>query len=357
MEFEILKQDAMTPKERSIAFSKGEPIDRIPCCPAMGVTMTPYINHKTYDYYHRPEVMADLEVALFRRFGHDGVGVGMSLRGIAEAMGTKLHFPEQGISSVKTPILKDWDGISHLKIIDPWKDGKIPLRLEALRLVQKRLGHVVDVGSDIPGPLSAASAVVGTDQLLKAMIKNPQKVHALLEVVTENCIQVIEALCELGVGLCFSDPVASTSLISPKQYRKFALPYTKRCYDRKKELTGTTGTLHICGRSKDIWQDMLETGMSNLSLDNCESLSEAKRAVGDQVVISGNIPPVKIVNAGPTEAIITSAKKCIEEAYDNPKGFILSTGCQIPLGTDMKHVDCVMQAARTYGRYPLTWLE
>lgn len=347
----------MTPKERSLAFSKGQAIDRIPCCPAMGITMSPFINRSTYAYYHEPDVMADLEIALFKRLGHDGVGIGMSLRGIAEAMGTELYYPPNGISSVKTPILADWNAIENLHRIDPWQDGKLPLRLTTLKRLVTELGHIVDVGSDIPAPFSAAAAVVGTEKLLRAMVKTPERVHTLLEIVTENCIRVIDALCDLEVGLCFSDPVASTSLIPPKYYREFVLPYTKQCYDRKRELTGSTGTLHICGGSQRIWKDMVETGMSNLSLDNCESLMEAKKAVGDQVIISGNVPPVDIIHLGTEEAIIEATKQCIREAHDNPKGFILSTGCQIPLGTPIEKVELIMETARTYGKYPLTWLD
>ncbi len=110
-------------------------------------------------------------------------------------------------------------------------------------------------------------------------------------------------------------------------------PILRNATTEKKELTGSTGTLHICGRSKEIWDDMVQTGMSNLSLDNCESLLEAKMAVGDQVVISGNVPPVNVMHVGPKESIIQFTKACIRDAHDNPKGFILSTGCQIPLGT------------------------
>ncbi len=80
------------------------------------------------------------------------------------------------------------------------------MRLDALKRVKAQLGHLVDVGSDIPAPLSAAAAVVGTNQLLKAMVKAPEKVHHLLEIVTTNCIQVIDVLADMDLGLCFQTP-------------------------------------------------------------------------------------------------------------------------------------------------------
>lgn len=353
MEFEILKKDKMTPKERSIALSKNLEVDRIQCCPMMGVTFSSYIGIDTYDYYHSSENMAALEIELFKRFGHDSVGIGMSLRGLAEAMGSKITFPQNGISYVEEPVLKNYEQLSDLKLIDPWSDGKLPLRLKALDIVNKKIGHLVDVGSDIPGPLSAASAIRGTDALLKDLIKRPKQAHELLEIVTENSLKLIDVFGEMGVGFCISDPVASTSLISPKQYQEFAMPYTKRCFDRMKKHTGSTGTLHICGKSKSIWELMLQTGMSNLSLDNCESLEEAKNLVGDKVSISGNIPPVKVIRDGSLKDIEDYAKKCIKEGYDNPKGFVLSSGCQIPMGTKEENVQAMMDAARKYGSLPI----
>ncbi len=83
----------MTPKERVVAFSKGEEIDRIICIPDMGVTMAPFIGVTARDYYHSAQLMADLEIALFKRLHHDGVSISTSLRGVAEAMGAKVGYP------------------------------------------------------------------------------------------------------------------------------------------------------------------------------------------------------------------------------------------------------------------------
>ena len=35
---------------------------------------------------------------------------------------------------------------------------------------------------------------------------------------------------------------------------------------------------------------------------------------------------------------------------DSPKGFILATGCQLPIGTPEENVDAFIYAARKYGR-------
>ncbi len=346
-------KEQMTPKERVQAFSKGEEIDRIICVPDMGVTMVPFIGVKAREYYHSAQLMADLEIALFKRLHHDGASISTSLRGVAEAMGAKIGYPDYGISYLIEPAIKSVEEIESLKIIDPLKDGNLPVLIEAIRLTKNALIDEVDVGAAMSGPFSVAASVVGTENLLKWIIKCPEKVHTLMDIIAECNNRYIDEVSKLGVSIGFADPVSSTSLISPKQFREFSLPALKKNIDRIKEKTGSSPGIHICGKSKDIWEDVVNAGISNFSIDNDEDIEEAKQMIGDRVVITGNVPPVDVVYAGTKEDIFNSVKECIRKGHDSKKGYILSTGCQIPMNTPIEKVEMFMEAGRTYGKYPL----
>jgi len=348
-----IKKDLMTPKERMQAFAKGEPIDRIPCTPSMGVTLSSFIGRTTYEYYHSAEVTADLEIALFKKFRHDSVGVGVSLREIAEAMGTKVAYPENDISYVEEPALKDINDVAKLSPADPYKDGKLPIRLKALKMVNDALGKEVNVGFNIPAPFTTASDLLGTENFLKALAKHPEKVHELLEIVTESSFKIIDIVANMGVGFGMADPISSTSMISENLYRKFSMPYQKKCIDRMKQKSGKGTSLHVCGKSKKIWKGLVETGISSLSIDNIEDLEEAKKAVGSRVCLVGNVPPVDIVRYGSYDDVVRESKLCIKKAYDSPKGFILTTGCQIPMDSPIENIQALMDTARSYGVYPI----
>lgn len=343
----------MTPRERMNAFSKGEEIDRVICVPDMGVTMAPFIGAKTSDYYYSAELMANLEIALFNKLGHDSVGISTSLRGVAEAMGSKIAYPDYNISYLLEPAAKSVNEIEGLKVANPLTDGRLPILLQALRLTKDALIKQVDVGAAMSGPFSVAASVVGTENLLKWMIKYPKKVHTLMEIVTESNNRYIEEVAKLGLSIGFADPVSSTSLISPRLFREFSLPYLKKNAVKIKETTGSAPGIHICGRSKEIWQDVVDIGISNFSIDNVEDLEEAKKIMGHRVIITGNVPPVDVVHLGTKEEIFNSVKDSIRKGHNSPKGFILSTGCQIPMNTPIEKVEMFMEAAKTYGTYPL----
>ena len=343
----------MTPRERMDAFAKGQEIDRVICVPDMGATMTPFIGVKTSDYYHSAELMAELEIALFERLHHDSVGISTSLRGVAEAMGAKVAYPDHNISYLVEPAIKSIDEIESLKIVDPLKDGILPILLKAIKLTKDALIDKVDVGAAMSGPFSVAASVVGTENLLKWMIKYPKRVHTLMDIVAECNNRYIEEVAKLGVSIGFADPVSSTSLISPKQFREFSLPALQKNIKKIKEKTGSAPGIHICGTSKEIWEDVVNAGVSNFSIDNVEDLEEAKEMIGDRVTITGNVPPVDVIYAGNKDTIFKSVKECIRKGYDSKKGYILSTGCQIPMYTPIENIELFMEAGNYYGKYPM----
>lgn len=348
-----IREDLMTPKERMQAFAKGQPIDRIPCKPSMGVTLSSFIGCTAYEYYHNPEVIADLEIALFQKFRHDGVGVGISLKEIAEAMGTKVVYPPNDISYLEEPKLKDIKDIDKLSPINPYKDGKIPIRLKALKMVNDALSKEVNVGCSIPGPFTTAANLLGMENLLKSLIQDPEKVHELLEIVVESNFRIIDIIADMGVGFGMADPVSCSSVISPKAFRKFSMPYQKRCVDRMRQKSGKGTSIHVCGKTKPIWGDLVETGIVSLSLDNIEDMEEAKKAVGHKVCLVGNVPPVDIVKFGSYEDVVRASKLCIKKAHNSQKGFILSTGCQIPINSPVENIQAMMDTVRSYGVYPI----
>lgn len=348
-----VKKDQMTSMERMTAFAKGEEIDRIPCSISTGETMASFIGMNTREYYHSPEGMVELELGLYKKIGADGVRVSTTLRGVGEAMGSKLHYPNNNLQLLETPAINHVKDIVNLEPSNPEKDGRLPIVLKALKMLKKEIENKSRVGLGLTGPFSTAASVVGTENLLKWMIKYPEDVHILMEIVTESNNKLIVKAAELGAGVGFSDPVSSTSLISAKQFNVFSAPYLKRNVEKVIELTGSSPSIHICGNSKGIWESVMDTGISSFSIDNIEDLGEAKKLMGDRITISGNVPPVDVIRLGTKEDVLKAAKTCIRKAYDSKNGFILSAGCQIPMDTPLENIQGLVDAARIYGSYPI----
>lgn len=346
-------QDQMTCKERMAAFAKGEPIDRIPVVPDMGVTMAGTLGLTCYEYYHSAKHMADVETALYKRFHHEGVSISTTLRGMAEAMGSKIIYPENNISQLDVPVVQTEEDIEKLDPIDPRRDGKLPIFLEALERLIDTLGDEADIGASMTAPFSVCASVLGTENLLRWMVRKPECVHKLMDIIVENNRRYIEAVGGIGLGVGFCDPVSSTSVLRPAQFREFSLPYLTQNVDHVVHYCGGKPTVHICGTSARLWPDIAETNIGNFSIDNCEDLEEAKKVLGDHMVVTGNVPPVDVMYLGTQEDVRQSVQECIRKAWNSPNGYILSTGCQIPMNTPLENIDAFMKWGRYYGQHPI----
>lgn len=345
-----IPKDEMTPYERMNAFGKGEPIDRIPCCPFTGESFAPHFGHSIAAFNHSTEVIVDTITKTFELFRPDNCSIGPGLHGLPEAMGCTLTFPENNTPSVAKPAISNYSELSTLKTIDPYKDGRLKYYLEAIKVVQENLKGQVNVGNTIGGPFTTAAFLIGTDKFLRDLSKDPEHIHELLHIATNNVIAFMDAIMDLGISPGIADPIASCTMISPKIYQEFSLPYTKRCQEHIKSRMGSGGAIHICGKTKNIWSHMVATGVTAISLDNGDDIGELKAAHGHEVTLIGNVDPVGVIMKGSTDDIYQAVQTCISKATDSPNGFILASGCDIPIGTDPQKIHDFINGARLYGR-------
>ncbi|MDD2568949.1 MAG: uroporphyrinogen decarboxylase family protein [Clostridia bacterium] len=351
MNFDNIPKDEMTPIERSKAIKTGLPYDRIPCSPMVAEQVVQVTGITVRDYLFKPKLAAEAVAKSFERYGYDSVSVSPDHHGFSEAMGVKFIFPEYDRPIMEEIFLKEKADISKLKPADPYKDGRLPLVLQAVEHLQELVGDKVKVGSGCGGPLTCASFLRGADNLLRDMRKDPEFIHKIMECTTQSIINYMAAAWKLGVGCSVGDSFSSCTLISPNYFRTYVKPYLKRIADWQRENIGSVGNLHICGETRAIWQDMLELGFGSISLDNRMSMKEAKAVLGPHVALKGNVKPVETMLYGTVEEVYAECKQCIEDTMDSPKGYNLSSGCTLPVQTPPENLKAMVDSARIWGRY------
>ncbi len=345
------RPDLMTPLERVTAFMTGRPYDRIPCNPSMGDHAAKISGMKVSECHNSAQKMARAQITAYRTYGHDFVGLGPGHSGVAEALGSKLGFPDYGTPYVAKFALGDTTDLSGLDIPDPLKAGRFPLFLDALDILVEELGNEAPIGFVIGGPMSTAYSLRGAEALMKDLYLNPEFVEDLLDLCVRSAIPFLKEVAKRGAGILIVDPVSSGSLISPGLFRKFSLPYLKKMIG---EISGFSSppVLHICGDTRKVLKDMADTGAGGLSLDNAVDLAEAKDQVGAEVLLIGNVRPAATMYLGTPELVEENVRECLRKAYDSPKGFLLALGCELPIKTPPENVHALVNAARKYGRYP-----
>ena len=358
MEYEQIKKELSTMKsemtsfERISAYLKGDEVDHLPYnLMDVELPLAEILGYTTLQLNNDFEVFAEVVKQKELMLGLKGISVGLDLRSVGRALGTKLQFPERGIPCIKEHVLKDYKDFDKLIEFDPYKNEFLKSRLELAKRIKDRYPDL-PISTSTNGPLSAAQSIRPVELILKDMRKNKENLHKLIELALDCCIKWVEAFTkEFGsISFSFGDPVASGALISKKMYDEYAFPYQERLVNAVYEITGNKPVCHICGKSKELWEDLGRLNISGYSVDNVEDIGELKEVLGDKMLIIGNIAPVEVMNLGTVDDVIEAVKTCIIKAADSPKGYLLHTGCDVPIKTPLSNLEAYIYAVKKYGR-------
>jgi uroporphyrinogen decarboxylase len=301
-------------------------IDRIPAYPILGHHNAQLVGASIKEFLLDPKIFVKAQVAAYERYRPDILVMEKDLLMDVEAMGNELKFPEDSMCISTRVALEDKRKLSRLKLADPTKDGRIPAYLESLAETKKIINDSI-VSAVIAGPWTIAIGLREAERLLRDAMKDPDFVHELMAFCTQASIRFGEAVYPLKVGLSFSEAAASCSLISPKMYREFVFPYHKQIVDHFKERKVGTG-LHICGYADPILEDMVNTGVTNMSIDAPSDLAKALELTRGKAVLIGNIN-TNLFFSGTRQDMEQAIKNCIAIAPDD-SGYILASGCEVP---------------------------
>ncbi len=329
-------------------YGKGEAVDRLPCVPIIGNTAARVIGRKVSELRANGKLLAEAQTESCKLFGYDVVRVFTDLYVMAEAMGAKVRVPEDETAYLEAPAIDSLSDIGKLRPADPRKDGILPAHLEAMRRCADAIGSETPVNGALTCPFTNASFLVGAETLVRLTMKEPETVHKLCEISLESALKLADAIIDAGCAPSLTDAMSSSTVISPRQFKEFSQPYLKTLVEHIHS-RGLKATLHICGKTRPIWEAMADTGADCLSLDNAADLEEAKLKVGSRVRLMGNVPPSEVLLQGTKEDVRKAVRRCVAQAFDNPKGLIVASGCSLATETPFENIHAMLDAVREIG--------
>jgi uroporphyrinogen decarboxylase len=345
--------EGYTGKQRvSAAFKKtftdqNPPVDRVPAYLFTGQCNAQLVGASIRDILLDPDLYVKAQLAAYERYQPDIMLMMWDLLTDVEAMGNELRFPEDSLCISTKLALEDKGKLSGLQVPDPTKDGRLPGYLKAVAETNKAITDSI-VSAVIAGPWTIAIGLRGAEPLIWDTFKDPDFVHELMRFCMQASISFGEAIVPLGVGLGYSEAPASCSLISPDIYRTFVLPYHKQVVEHFKQQKVGLG-LHICGYTEPILEDMVSTGVTNVSIDAPTGLGKAIEATRGKAVLIGNINP-NLFFTGTRDEVEQAIEECTSLAPED-SGYILASGCEVPGNAPPEKIDWFVELANGLGRH------
>lgn len=340
----------LTSQERLAAMRAGKPYDRVPCDPFIGPFAAKVAGISVAEYHRSAKKMAESQLTAYRKYGYDEVGLSIRVATL-RALGETVVYPEEAAPYITDRLIAGPDDLERLSPLERLDDPYLQAAFEAAELLVGEVGGEVPVSVGIRAPFSTAATLRGVEDFMKDLYYAPEFAHRILRFALASTLPLIRKIHSLGALVSISDPVASGNLISPKHYREYAFPYSRDLIQAIRTIGGAAPTLHICGNTAKIWQDMANTGAGALSVQDGLDLALMKQLVGGRVTIAGNVRPTEAMYLGTPQDVEADVIKGLAQAKDNPKGYIVQLGCVLPLTSPEENLQAFMEAVRRHGQY------
>ena len=319
----------MKPLERVRRRLQGLPVDRRPNFDIYMQRAARHAGRRLRDYYLDHRALVEANLAVLDAFSLDLVQAISDPYREACDLGLDVEWPADGLPLRRSILVREPEDAERLRFVAPEDGRRMSDRLDAIRLLRERVGDDVPVMGWVEGAFALASVLRGDTNVLLDIHDRPDWLRDLLDRLVEVGIAFVRAQVAAGahvVGL--GDSMGS--LVSPRQYREFVLPYEQRLFAAAKD-AGAIPRLHICGNTNHILADMARSGAEIVDLDWMVDLGRAAELFGPSgPAPCGNFDPVAVMLHGGARDVEAAARACA--AAGGPRHFS-AAGCEVPDGT------------------------
>jgi len=342
----------MTSYERYLAVCELREPDRVPVSPLIMTFAARLAGIPYGDYCRYGELLAQAQLACIRRFGYDSVNVTSDAVREAETVGALVFWQEDEVPGAgEEPLIKGREDLKRLRLPDPLGHNRMHEQIKALKILRQELGDDEVVYGWVEAPFQESAMLRNINYFMVDIIENPALVHELMRFSLE--MELVFGLAQIEAGARFigvGDAVAS--LTSPRHYEEFNFPYVAELIAGLKK-AGARVKYHACGNSRALLPLFAQLEADIINLDTLVDLAEAKRVLGHRMCLKGKLDPTRVLLQGTPDTVRAAARQCLRDAGEGG-GFILSPGCEVPRDTPPENLAALVNAAKTYGRYPLT---
>ena len=243
-----------------------------------------------------------------------------------------------------------------------------PVDMESYRRVEEQHGGKGPILVSLLHALGRLVRQADTEQVYMWFATNKPLIHRFLEVTTEFTCRAVEAIVEAGARPIFS-VVAHEMFLPPwagkRFFEEFVFPYDKRVNDVIHRHGGKL-RIHSHGPVMEYLDRFAEMGVD--ALEPLEGppfgdvdLAEAKRRVGDRMMLSGNAPSPHFPQWTP-EQVRESVRQAVRSAAPGGGFSLRTTGGTA--GTNsyqdreqlrriLENIEAYVLAGLEFGVYPI----
>ena len=316
----------------------GRQTDRLPCFPLVDVAYaSAHSGQNMARLQLDPRVHAEALAQCARDLPIDGVYINLCLSAQQAAQtvcrdgqyrvriddGVNVEFSENDVASIASSDIRSLDD-ERIQTAGLFHAGM----LETFQAMPEDLCREVAVVVGLTGAFSQVGFLLGTQNLMMALMDEPAAVHRAIRQRQQAALRQAREICEAGARFIWiGEGMASSSLLSPQMYAEFVLPYEQELADEIRRL-GALSLLHICGNITPALALIAQSRADGVDVDAPTDWPAAVSILGPHLCLKGNINPLFFLPGKGKE--LKTACETARRIAAPARSFILSTGCLVP---------------------------
>jgi uroporphyrinogen decarboxylase len=337
----------MNSLERIMAAVNLAPVDRTPVIAQVFGHAARLAGMPLRRYLTNGADLAAAQLAALERYGYDAVFALMDVGVETEAAGSVLNYYEDQYPEVAAYAIAAVDDLAGLAAPDPRSAGRMPELLKAIGILRREVDNRVAVVGCVLGPMTLATQLLGIEKALYLAVDDHEGFERVLDFATEIAMRFGIAQVEAGAHLpIVFEPSGSPAVAPPQFFRELVGPRLTRLFAALKQAGAICNWLHIAGPAAAILPFYHGLGVDIANFDyEVDPLAAQKAA--PQTCLDGNLKSLSFVTGSPDE-IGREARELLR-LFEPRRGFILSSGCEIPPEARPENVAAMVAAAHQPG--------
>lgn len=337
----------MTSMERVIAALQGTESDRRAFTMTLSLYGAKLIGCPLTEYYTSPDRYLEGQIAVFDQCRPDILFTPFALAPEAQAFGSEIFYLHKSPPNVRKPFIRNPGEIEKIKVPDIGRDKGLRYLQSSARLLSEHFKGTVAICGVLASPLDLPAVIMGVENWLELLLFDREKASAVISLMAEYFVTMANSMFDNGIHfiampMMFSNP----RLVFEKTVTEIVVPALTDIFSK---LKGPV-VFHHGGNPLAGYLPLYRTipNIAGFALDQRDDFSEARKNVGDDTLLLGNLegPTLGLVT---TEHALERAEKILEDRKDD-RHFIFATSCaDVAWDTPMATITGIYNLMQHYG--------
>ena len=298
-----------------------------------------------------PDYATEVTLQPLERFPLDAAILFSDILTVPDAMGLGLYFAEGEGPKFERPV-RDEAAVRALQVPEPRET--LDYVLDAVKQIRGALDGKVPLIGFSGSPYTMACYMVegggsADFRTIKTMLyARPDLLHHILDINARAVIAYLNAQIEAGAQAVMVFDTWGGAL-SDAAYREFSLEYLRRVIaGLHRSWDGQTIPSIVFTKGGGLWlEDIAAIGCNAVGLDWNIDIGTARRRIGAQVALQGNLDP-NVLFSPP--ATIAAQVGHVLRQFGNGPGHVFNLGHGVSQFTPPEHVGALVEAVHSLSR-------